>query len=147
MKLTQHFTLEELTFSQEAVRRGIPNEPPPAIRRNLEMLARTLEDVRMLVGGTPLSISSGYRCQELNEAIGGSKNSAHMQGLAADFTAWQYGSPKDIAMAISHSHIPFDQVIWEGTWVHLGLRPTANRSEVLTAHFDHGTVRYTEGLA
>lgn len=146
MKLTQHFDLDEFTVSQEAVRRGIDNDPPEAVVENLRKLARALEDVRVLLGSFPLLISSGYRSPELNEVVKGSKNSAHMNGLAADFICSQYGSPRDVAIAISRSRLIYDQVIHEGRWVHYGLADEP-RLEALTAHFDGGRVSYTHGIA
>lgn len=128
--LTKHFTLEELCVT---TRREIKNEPTPAIIENLQVLANALEVIRSLLG-KPLIISSGYRCPELNKAIGGSKNSRHMLGLAADFVCPQFGSPKAVALAIVDAGLPFDQLIFERTWVHFGL-PLAGeqrRGQVLT---------------
>lgn len=123
IRLTEHFTLEELIASQTAARRGIDNTPSPAIIENLRATAAVMERVRKLVGDKPIRVSSGYRCPELNAAVGGSKNSAHMQGLAVDFTCAGYGTVFEVATAIASSNIEFDQLIYEfGTWVHLGLR-------------------------
>ena len=121
-KLTEHFTLDELVASQTAARKGIDNTPSPVVQKNLVRLAKVLEEVRTLLGGVPIQISSGYRGPELNKAIGGSKTSAHMQGLAVDFTAPQFGTVMQTAKKIAASGIEFDQIIYEyGTWVHLGL--------------------------
>jgi hypothetical protein len=146
MNLSLHFTLEELTFSQTAVRLGIDNAPPPFVVDNLRRLARSLEAVRTLLGGAIL-ISSGYRSPELNEAVRGSKSSAHIRGLAADFTSPQYGTPRECALAISRSDLIFDQLISEGAWVHFGLAENGPRQELLTAHFGGGKVTYTTGIA
>ena len=122
-RLTEHFTLEELVFSQIAARRGIDNTPTPTIIENLRTTAAVLERVRTLLGDKPIRVSSGYRCPALNAAVGGSVNSAHMQGLAVDFTCAGYGSVYEVASAIASSNLEFDQLIYEfGTWVHLGLR-------------------------
>ncbi|MDP1621191.1 MAG: D-Ala-D-Ala carboxypeptidase family metallohydrolase [Bacteroidales bacterium] len=121
-KLSEHFTQDELTFSQTAARKGIDNTPSPEILQNLKRLALELEEVRSLLGGNGIRISSGYRCNELNTQIGGSKTSAHMTGLAADFTVPAFGSVLEVAQAIAASNIQFDQLIHEyGTWVHIGL--------------------------
>ena len=120
--LSEHFTLEELTFSQVAARQGIDNTPPPEIVQNLKRVAAVLEEVRSLLGGKVIHINSGYRGPALNAIIGGSKTSAHMTGLAADFIAPAFGSVLEIAKAIEVSGIVFDQLIHEyGTWVHIGL--------------------------
>ena len=147
MILSHHFALDEFTVSQEAVRRGIDNDPPERVIENLRKLAHSLENVRTLLGSFPLLISSGYRSPELNEAVNGSKNSAHMKGLAADFIAPHYGNPREVAVAISRSQLIYDQVILEGgRWVHFGLADQP-RQEALTANFDGGRVSYTQGIA
>lgn len=145
MKLTEHFSLAELTDSPTAMRKGISNLPNDTAIGNLQRVAETLELVRALFG-KPLVISSGYRSSALNSAVGGSKNSAHLTGLAADFTVPGI-TPSDTAKAIVKAGIMFDQLIYEGTWVHLGLSVSAPRNEVLTAHFGGGPVTYTRGIA
>ena len=120
-KLSEHFTLEELIFSQTAMRKGIDNTPAPDIVRNLRRLAGALEDVRALLGA-PVVISSGFRGEALNRAVGGARNSAHMRGLAADFTAPGAGAVLQVARRIAASNIAYDQLIFEyGSWVHVGL--------------------------
>jgi hypothetical protein len=134
-QLTDHFTLEEFTISQTAAREGINNTPDAAALRNLRALAATLERVRSRLGNKPVSISSGYRCPALNSAVGGSKTSAHMQGLAADFIVPSYGTVLQTARAVAEAGIDFDQVIYEyGRWVHLGLPAPgkAGRRELLS---------------
>lgn len=123
MQLSQHFTLEELLRSATADSRGIDNTPGPAHRANLERLALTLEEVRTLLG-RPMLVSSGYRSPALNNAVGGSSVSDHSEGLAADFTAPQFGAVFDVCRAIEVSGIAFDQLIFEQgatEWVHLGI--------------------------
>lgn len=145
-KLTEHFTLEELVISQTAARKGIDNSPSPEIIRNLTSVASILEDVRALLGGIPILISSGYRSPELNKAIGGARMSAHMAGLAADFTAPGFGTVLQVARKIASSPVPFDQVIYEyGSWVHLGLSAPgiAPRRQTLTIFRGTG---YLNGL-
>ena len=146
-RLSQHFTLAELVHSETAIRKGIPNTPSPEIRSNMGVMAQGLEAVRALLRGAPIVVSSGYRSPELNRAIGGSSNSAHMQGWAADFIAPSFGTPLEICTEIAGSGIVFDQCIQEGAWVHISFDPRARR-DVKTAHFGlNGKVRYTAGLA
>lgn len=145
MNLSEHFTLDELTASQTAVRKGIDNTAPPAVVENLRRVAAVLEQIRALVG-KPVTVSSGYRCPALNAAVGGARYSAHMQGLAADITVVGL-TPKALAKAIIDAGIVFDQLIYEGTWVHIGLAAGAPRSQVLTATFTGGHAAYTEGIA
>jgi zinc D-Ala-D-Ala carboxypeptidase len=121
-KLSQHFTLEELILSQTATREGIDNTPSPDIVKNLRRLADTLEQIRTLLDNAPILISSGYRSPKLNAAVGGAKKSAHMDGLAADFTAPSFGTVIQVAREIASSGIVYDQLIYEfGNWVHIGL--------------------------
>lgn len=146
MRFSEHFTLEELTHSNEAVRRGIDNTPPEHVIENLGRLVSALEQTRRVLGSVPIHISSGYRSPELNKLIGGSRHSAHMKGLAADFIAPRYGEPREICIAIAASVIQFDQLIYEGNWVHLGLAEIPNRRQVLTAHFTANGTSYSEGI-
>ena len=140
MKLSDHFTLDELTFSQTAVRHNINNNPSSSVRNNLKTLADNLEKIRTLLGH-PLRISSGFRCMELNRKIGGSVNSSHMDGLAADFTCEKFGKPIDVVKALHKSGIKVDQVICEGTWVHVSFDPKM-RQQFLTATFMNGKPSY-----
>ena len=144
MNLTDHFTLEELTASQTASRRGLDNTPPSDILPHLIVLAQGLERVRALLG-KPMLVSSGYRAPAVNEAVGGSSHSAHCLGYAADFICPAFGTPRDVAVAVRDSGIPFDQIIMEGTWVHLSFDPKMRR-QALTAHFGGGSATYTEGI-
>ena len=121
--LSPHFSLAELTQSQSAARVGLDNTPTPEIVTNLARVASVLEQARVLLG-VPILISSGYRCAALNAIIGGSKTSAHVQGLAVDFTAPKFGTPFHVAATLADSSLQFDQIIQEyGKWVHLGLAP------------------------
>lgn len=144
-KLSENFTLEELTASQTAARRGINNTPTGAALAALTNTAKQMELVRALLNA-PIHVSSGYRSLALNKAIGGSSTSAHCRGEAVDFTATAFGTPKEICKAIIKSGIVFDQLIFEGAWVHIAFDATPRRS-VLTAHFGNGATTYTQGVA
>ena len=133
MRLSPHFTLEELTASEYAVRNGINNEPPWPIVENLRILAAHLEGVRAALGNRPIIITSGYRSPELNEAIGGSPRSKHMQGFAADFICPSYGAPFEICQRIIDDGLAYDQLIHEyGQWVHYGISDQPYRRQVFT---------------
>lgn len=135
MKLTEHFTLNEVTFSQTAVRHGIDNTPPESLMPNIKRMANFMEEVRYVLGGRPIHITSWYRGPYMNTKIGGSKTSAHMKGLACDFVCPVLGDPRRVAKEIEQSNLDFDQLILEGNrWVHIGLAE-GNRREVLTAFF------------
>ena len=120
--LSPHFTLHELIKSDTAVRKGIDNNPDPIVLENLKLLASKLEVVRAILG-RPVRISSGYRSKALNEAIGGSKTSTHMSGLAADFEAPDYGPIQKVfdRLRMEKDELGYDQLIlefppdgWEG---------------------------------
>ncbi|PFH11000.1 peptidase M15-like protein [Collimonas sp. PA-H2] len=123
--LTEHFTLQEFTRSDKARSLSIDNTPAPAVIANLRRLAKFTELVRLELGGAAIIISSGYRCQALNRAVGGAGNSAHLDGLACDFTAPAFGTPMEIGQALEKSYLQFDQLIYErvggAVWVHLGI--------------------------
>jgi hypothetical protein len=119
LKLTEHFTLEELTASEIAVRNGLDNTPNPLVLNNLKTLAKGLEDVREVLG-RPIIINSGYRSLVVNQLLGSKPTSQHTKGLAADFICPSFGSPKDIIKKIVFSDIEYDQVILEfDRWVHI----------------------------
>ena len=118
MRLSPHFTLDELTHSETAARLDIDNTPSEEIIDNLKFLSEKLEYVRVLLG-SPMLISSGYRSGLLNDALGSKRTSAHTRGLAVDFISPSFGTPKEIVQAIVDSDIEYDQVILEfDRWVH-----------------------------
>jgi hypothetical protein len=144
-KLTQNFSLEEFTDSQTAARKGVRNIPHGRSHehKNLQRTAEVMELVRTILGGKPVLISSGYRSREVNEAVGGSAGSAHIQGLAVDFTCPAFGAPLDICEALEPHmrELGVDQLIHEyGTWVHLALSDGNPRHMALT--IDHTGVRH-----
>lgn len=146
MKLSEHFILDEFTASQTASRRGIDNTPSEVVIERLRMLAATLEQIRTLLKNNSIRVSSGYRSVALNRAIRSGDLSAHVLGYAVDFTCPGFGTPKEVANKIAESPIKFDQLIYEGTWIHLSIDPR-NRREVLTATFKNGKASYTKGIA
>ena len=141
-KLTEHFTLEEFIVSETAARQGIDNTPKGENLANVERTAETMEKVRTRLGGKPILISSGFRSPQVNAAVGGASNSAHMSGLAVDFTCPGFGDPISICHALSPhmAELGIDQLIHEfGSWVHLGLSAGAPRMMALT--IDQGGTR------
>ena len=134
-QLTEHFTFEELTFSETALRHNIKNVPLDGVtQRNLQRLAENLEKVRNVLGH-PIRISSGYRNSLVNSLVGSKPTSAHVKALAADFTCPDFGSVRDVVDAIIVSDIQYDQVIWEfDSWCHIGFSDDgiAPRREALT---------------
>ena len=144
-KLTDHFTLEEFTDSQTAARRGIDNTPTAHEMKYLLHTAETMEKVRALLGDKPILISSGYRNHWVNSAVGGSKNSAHISGLAVDFTCPGFGTPLDICKELEPHmvELKIDQLIYEfETWVHLGLAGLACDPRHMTLTIDNQGTRH-----
>ena len=117
----KYFTIKELCNSIEAKKRGIDNSPNSVIIRHLNLLVHFILDPLREKYGKPITVSSGYRCQELNKIIGGSKNSQHMKGLAADITVGSVFENKKLFNLIIKLDLPFDQLIDENNykWVHV----------------------------
>ena len=151
MNFPPHFSLEELTRSQSAVRGNINNTPSEAETANLIKLAWFLESLRDKLRKhyqkrLIIIVSSGFRCGLLNIMIGGSRSSAHMQGLAADITCPGL-TPLELSRFINENMEEFDQVIHEfGRWVHIGLSNGIARHEDLTALKEDGKTVYKNGL-
>ena len=143
-KLSRYFTLAELSESDTATRLHIDNTPSAAIVQALTETAQHMDQVRDLLGG-PVQVLSGYRSPALNTAIGGSAHSAHMSGRAVDFVCRSFGTPLQICQKIVTAGIKFDQLIQEGTWVHISFDPQM-RNQVMTATFTNGTTSYSSGL-
>ena len=133
---SQHFTIEELCRSQVAVCLGIDNEPKREdIIANLKRLAfHTLEAVRLLNGSEPITITSGYRCKELNKAVGGVATSQHQNGCAADFVVGSAEENRRLFQKIKSSgSVPFDQLILEpkAGWIHISYVEGGNRFQII----------------
>jgi hypothetical protein len=123
--ITMHFTIEELCASQTAKAKGISNTPNMQQMINLVYLtAYVLEPLRVAMG-EPIKIGSGFRCQQLNKAVGGVTNSQHMKGQAADLCIDGDIKKGKKWFAYIRDHLPFDQLIWERNpktgnyWVHV----------------------------
>jgi hypothetical protein len=155
MKLSANFSLEEMVKSQVAARQDIDNTPSADVIAKLQVLCeKGLEPIRKWVG--PLHVNSGYRSPELNRAVGGTTNSQHVKGEAADIEGQM--STLDLAKRIvqlqKDGDVDFDQLILEcytpgkddSGWVHVSYREGQNRREVLTAYRKNGRMVYEPGL-
>lgn len=126
-QLSKHFTLEELIFSDAALRHGIDNTPDEATVENLKRLcALILEPVRDIVH-KPVHVTSGYRSSVVNSLVGGKVTSQHTQGCAADIKV--SGVTPDVLMkAIIGAGLPYEQVILEyQNWVHVSVPNDPNK--------------------
>lgn len=147
MMLSAHFSMDELTVSQEAVRKGIDNTPHGEQASNLARLAETLETVRSILG-KPITVNSAYRSPAVNAAIGGASTSEHCDGRAADIICPAYGTPFQVATALYSSGIDFNQLIYEGSWVHISIPKigTGPKRQAMTARFKNGKATYIQGI-
>lgn len=115
MNLTEHFTLEEMMYSNTALVFNIENRATAQEIHNLYMLCvRVLEPLRKHFG-KPIHINSGFRCKALNEKVGGAPNSYHTKGRAADIP-WNKAYFDYIK-----NHLPHTELINEGGWIHVAL--------------------------
>ena len=133
MKLSEHFTLEELTFSETASRRGLDNEPSEIEIDNLKKLAtNVLEPIRQQIN-LPIHINSGYRSPEVNLIVGGKSNSQHLKGEAADMVAIGLSVTQfynRIKSMFDSKLLQVDQCIIEyNRWVHISYREGKNRNQ------------------
>lgn len=138
MKLTEHFTLAELTASNKAAQLGLDNTAPPELVPCLVLVAEMLERVRSTLN-VPITVTSGYRSPEVNRAVGGVTSSDHTQGYAADIVAPGFGTPYAIAKMLAPmlSVLGIGQLILEGVkgkqWVHVSTRvPSKVANRVIT---------------
>lgn len=138
MHLSENFTLEEMIRSSTASRRGYKEQfaPGPEIIANLkDLCVNVLQPLRLYIK-KPVFVSSGFRCERLNKAVGGVKNSQHLTGEAADLQAVGDMENRELFEAIKKSGIPFDQLLWEfgdhnnPDWVHVSFSKN-NRGQVL----------------
>jgi len=143
--VTDNFMWREFTHSDTAVKRGLPNIPSNVERTNIKRVADWLEILRTLLAEKygkviPIRITSGFRSQAVNKAVGGSPTSAHRYGLAADIQAIGLSTKQlayDIYSFIKAGKLPkLDQMIREmprggGQWVHIGLSVGSQRGEWL----------------
>ncbi len=143
-KLTDNFSLAELTQSITAANRGIDNTPTAVVIMNLRALAqKVLQPAREHLGA-PITVSSGYRSPKLNKVIGGAKHSQHKLGEAADIICENNGLVFNFIM----NHLEFDQLIWEfgneqqPQWIHVSFSRTQNRGEVLRAFKENSKTVY-----
>ena len=130
MKLSKNFSLEEMLSSDTARRCGIDNKPQSEeVVENLRALClEVLQPLRDHLG-RPVTITSGYRCKELNKRVGGVRNSQHLKGEAADIRVKNREELIEM-MKFLMDETQFDQLIWEKTgateWVHVSYKRNEN---------------------
>ena len=117
----KYFTIKELSKSTTATQKGIDNTPNSEIVNNLTQLVINILDPLREEYGKPIKVNSGYRCPALNKAVGGSKTSHPMLGLAADITVGSKSENKKLFELAKKLDLPFDQLIDESnfSWIHI----------------------------
>jgi hypothetical protein len=126
-QLTEHFTLEELTRSDVALRNGWDNTPNGDEIANLVRLAFLLEQVKKAVGGKPVMVNSGFRSKRVNDAVGSKDTSQHRIGCAADIRVPGM-TPKQVVDACIAAKVPYDQIILEfDSWTHISVANTPDK--------------------
>lgn len=130
MYLTTNFTEEELTYSRVAVENGWDNTPPRQAREALQRLAVCLLQPLRDRLGTAIAITSGYRSEKVNRAVGGVPNSAHRRGEAADCFCAE--GPEKLLEVLLASGLPFDQAIVykRRRFLHVSYREGKNRGMI-----------------
>ena len=119
----KYFSIQELTKSATAQRKGIDNTPSVTVSANLTALVEKVLDPLRKAYGKPIIVTSGYRCEKLNKAVGGAASSQHVKGQAADIrsvadTPEENKKIFDLAVKLN---LPFDQLINEFgyDWIHI----------------------------
>ena len=121
MNLSEHFTLDEMTYTDH---REFDNTPNEQETENLKRAAALMEQVRTLLGAKPVHINSAFRCKQVNDAVGSKDTSQHRLGCAVDFRHPEL-TPDQVVRAIIASDIQFDQVIREfDRWTHISVPNT-----------------------
>lgn len=119
------FTIGEMARSETADRLGIVNRIPKALAGNVAgLISRVLDPLREWYG-KPIFVNSGYRCAELNKAVGGVADSFHLEGCAADIDTRQGRKENEKLFEHIRANLPFTELGWEGggRWIHVALVP------------------------
>lgn len=151
-KLSANFIMQEFTRSDTAKRKGIDNNPSlEHAEAALELFERIVQPIRDHFG-TSIFLSSGYRSQALNKAIGGSQTSQHSKGEAVDIDMdGRKGPQNEDVFHYIRENLPFDQLIWEfgdskrPDWVHVSYKKGGSqRGQILAAKRNSAGKTYYE---
>ena len=133
--MTPHFSLDEFTQSDTAARLNIDNRLPDELRENALKTLQMMERIRFHIDA-PITITSGYRCKALNQAIGSKPTSDHTLAFAVDFKAPKAGTPYEIARDLAGviDVLGIGQLILEfSSWCHVSLaRPEKTINRIIT---------------
>ena len=129
----KHFTISELLKSDTALKNKLWNGAPKEAEENLRALVDEVLDPLREVYGKPVRVNSAYRCPRLNTLVGGSLNSQHMRGEAADIQP-VIGNESDLdeLARILIANGKFDQLILYPTFIHVSYKRLGwNRKQIL----------------
>ena len=136
MKLSEHFTLAELTVTNH---RTLDNTPDAGEIENLRRLAVFLERVKDRLGGRSIMVNSAYRSKAVNDACGSRDTSQHRLGSAADIRVPGM-TPDAVVRAVMTSGLAYDQIIRELTWTHISI-PNAGAPRKMALIIDRAGTR------
>ena len=137
MKLSEHFSLAELTVTNH---RTLDNTPDAAALSNLKRLALFLELVKDRLGGRPIMVNSAYRSKAVNDACGSRDTSQHRLGCAADIRVPGM-TPDAVVRAVMASGLDYDQIIREfDAWTHISI-PNAGKPRKMALIIDKAGTR------
>lgn len=151
MQISKHVSLIEATKSDTATRKGIDNTPTEAQIASMKLVAeKCFEPIRANFD-KPIHISSFFRCDKLNKAIGGVSTSQHGKGEAMDLDADTFGGVTNQEIfEWAKANLKYDQLIREGVnkdgtggWIHISYKAKGNRQQTLNATFVNGKAKYT----
>lgn len=142
--------MQELTASATARRMGINNTPARFERENLVALVDNILDPLREAWGAPIIVTSGYRCHQLNQVVGGARSSQHCTGQAADIRTLS-DRPEDnrkLRDLIVSLDLPYDQLIdeFQCDWIHVSFRSGKQRRQKLSAIRKDGKTIYKQGF-
>lgn len=144
MPFSPKYPIESLTRTSKT----IPNEPDADQLKNLEKLSERCARLEEILG-VSLRLFSAFRSPAVNKAVKGSDTSAHLRGEAIDFTCANL-TPLQVCVRLvklgAVSELQIDQLIYEGSWVHIGWKTGKPRGQVLTRKVKMGKVVYASGI-
>ena len=129
----KYFTFTEFERSATATRYAIDNRTPESAKKNIAALVDNVLDPLREAWGKPITVTSGYRCAELNRKVGGTATSHHLKGMAADITTGNKVDNRRLFQLVVALNLPFTQLIDEKnfSWIHISYDPSNLKKQIL----------------
>lgn len=129
----KYFSVKELSRSSRADQLGLDNTPPPQVVESLTKLVDNVLDPLREAWGKPITVTSGYRSEKVNRAVGGVKSSHHLKGMAADITTGNKVDNRRLFQLVLDLKLPFSQLIDEKdfSWIHVSYDPANLKRQIL----------------